>query len=113
MRFRIDKTEPFNNIPYIQTLVQSRIDTGKLYVTFKNLEHGFFDLRDICGEAVSVSNENDHLFLEVNAVKNRNGDKLTSTFESIVSQGGEPELILIGRVDPLEVVEIRGAHLKL
>ena len=114
MKFKIDTNEPFDNIEKMVHLIQEKLNNGdKLFVTTTKPEHGFMDLRKICGIIHSVSHEDGNIFTEVIAVENEIGNSLIATFEASELAGVQPELFLVGRVDPLEVVEIRGAYLKI
>ena len=113
MRFKIDTNEPFDNVEKMVQLIQEKLNNGdKLFVTLTNPEHGFINLREIGGTLDSVSHEDSNIFVEVTAVENKIGQTLATFFETSESNGVQPELFLVGRVDPLEVVEVRGAYLK-
>lgn len=113
MKFKIDTNEPFDNMEKMVHLIQEKLNNGdKLFVTMTKPEHGFIDLRKICGMIDSVSYENDNIFTQVTALENEMGNLLVSIFETSESNGIQSELFLVGRVDPLEVVEVRGAYLK-
>ena len=114
MRFKIDTNEPFDNVEKMVSLIQEKLNGGeKLFVTTIKPEHGFMDLRKICGVIQSVSYEDGNIFTEVMAVENEIGNSLVASFNASELAGAQPELFLVGRVDPLEVVEIRGAYLKI
>ncbi len=114
MRFKIDTSEPFDNVEKMVHLIQEKLNSGdKLFITTTKPVHGFIELRKICGTIDSVSQEDDTIFAQVTPVENEMGNLLITLFQTAESDNVQLELFLVGRVNPLEVVEIRGAHLKI